>query len=91
MKSRVSRESQLLAAAVYRVGDVVVTDVSVRCFDNRNEPDGYAAPGWWWRITGVRVVQTRSGHALRYDAVADSAPEMYHGTIRPKQIARKVK
>ena len=90
MSRTVSREEQLLANAVYKVGDVVVTNGTVRVFDNRQSPASGALPGWKWRVTEVYVATTGSGYALRYAVVADSAPLMYQATLRPQQIARKV-
>lgn len=90
MKTRMSREQQLLAAALYKPGDVVVTNCTVKVFDNRQRPASGALPGWLWRITEVYVEATGSGYSLRYAAVAHTAPEMYQGVLRAKQIARKV-
>lgn len=89
-ESKLSREEQLLAQALYKVGDVVVTNCDVPVLDNRGRAAGGASPGWLWRVTEVAVVQTGSGLALRYAVVAHRAPELYNGTLRPKQIARKV-
>jgi hypothetical protein len=91
MKSKVSREAQLLATALYKPGDVVTTNGTVRVFDNRQRPACGALPGWLWRIAEVYVAATDSGLSLRYKVVADTAPEMYSATLRAKDIARKVK
>ena len=90
MSKHVTREEQLLATALYKPGDVVVTNDTVKVLDNRQRPASGALPGWKWRITEVFVAQTGSGYALRYSAVAHTAPEMYRTTLRAKQIARKV-
>lgn len=88
-KSKLSREEQLLAQALYKPGDVVVTNCDVKVFDNRGRPDGSAAPGWLWRVVEVEVVQTGSGLSIRYAVVSHSAPGLYRGTLRARQIARK--
>jgi hypothetical protein len=85
----VTREQILLAQALYRVGDVVVTHETVPCYVVGGGRDGGAAPGWLWRVARVYGTEVGAGQALRYDCVAHTAPKMYRTTLRPKQIDRK--
>lgn len=85
-----SREQQLLSGALYRVGDVVTTTTTVPVVDHLNAKAGGALPGWKWRITEVFVQKNGSGFVLRYAVVAHTAPKMYHATLTPKSIARKI-
>ena len=77
---------KMIEGSVYKVGDVVVTNVPISAFGPTNRRDGTAAPGWKWRIVRVYV----DGSRLRYEVVSDAEPRYYHSDLRFAIIARKV-
>jgi hypothetical protein len=78
---------KVLSGAKYKIGDVVITRAPVRVkVVGRDKTDGWADPGWLWRVVGVRTVN----RTLRYAVVAHRAPGMYHQTFRDTDINRTV-
>jgi hypothetical protein len=90
----VDEDKKKLSLARFKVRDVVVTGSRVQPINPLGKKEGYASPGWKWRIVKVYVDWTGRGkgnsRSLLYDVVAHDAPRYYRATIRDRQIAKKI-
>lgn len=83
-------EDSLIAAARWKIGDVVVTKRRVRVRNYRGKWEGSADPGWLWRVVDVRVDYAAGHPCVVFDLVSHDEPKAYSVTVKHHQIERKV-
>lgn len=84
------RAAKVIAQARFKVGDVVTTEKKVTAYDNRGKKDGWADPGWAWRVTDQLVEWRGMSCTITYKVTAHDAPGFYFQHFRDSQIAGKV-
>lgn len=84
-------EAEKLGTALYKVGDVIVTKKKVKSYDSRGKQDGYALPGWKWRIIKVAVVYTTAAAMqLEYTCVSHDEPQAYSTWLKEMSIDKVI-